>query len=38
VASILEHLDGISLFEPDNPGLDGFGAPASIKVALRRAA
>jgi cytochrome P450 len=38
VASLLRHLDGISLCDPDDPELDGFGAPASIRVTLRRAA
>jgi cytochrome P450 len=38
VASLLRHLDGISLFEPDMEALDGFGAPASVRVELRRAA
>ncbi len=38
VASLLRHLDGISLFDPDMEALDGFGAPASVRVELRRAA
>jgi cytochrome P450 len=38
VASMLRHLDGISLCDPSMPELDGFGAPASVKVELRRAA
>ena len=38
VTSLLRHLDGISLFEPDMEALDGFGAPASVRVELRRAA
>ncbi len=38
VASLLRHLDGISLCDPDDAALDGFGAPASIRVTLRRAA
>jgi cytochrome P450 len=38
VASLLRHLDGIKLCDPDLPELDGFGAPASIMVELRRAA
>jgi cytochrome P450 len=38
VTSLLRHLDGISLFEPDMAALDGFGAPASVRVELRRAA
>ena len=38
VASLLRHLDSISLFEPDMEALDGFGAPASVRVELRRAA
>jgi cytochrome P450 len=35
VTSLLRHLDGISLFEPDMAALDGFGAPASVRVELR---
>jgi len=38
VTSLLRHLDSISLFEPDMEALDGFGAPASVRVELRRAA
>ena len=38
VASMLRHLDGISLCDPQMPELDGFGAPASVKVELRPAA
>ena len=38
VASMLRHLDGISLCDPHMPELDGFGAPASVKVELRPAA
>lgn len=38
VTSLLHHLDGISLTDPDIEALDGFGAPASVRVALRRAA
>ena len=38
VASMLEHLDGISLCDPHMPELDGFGAPGSVKVELRRVA
>ena len=38
VASMLRHLDGISLCDPGMPELDGFGAPASVKVELRPAA
>jgi len=38
VASLLRHLDGISLVDPDMTELDGFGAPNSIAVELRRAA
>jgi cytochrome P450 len=38
VASLLRHLDGIKLCDPDLPELDGFGAPTSIMVELRRAA
>jgi cytochrome P450 len=38
VTSLLRHLDSISLFEPDVEALDGFGAPASVRVELRRAA
>jgi len=38
VTSLLRHLDSISLFEPDMEALDGFGAPASVPVELRRAA
>ena len=38
VTSMLRHLDGISLCDPDMPELDGFGAPASVKVELRPAA
>jgi cytochrome P450 len=35
VASMLKHLDGISLCDPQMPELDGFGAPASVEVELR---
>ncbi len=38
VTSLLHHLDSISLFEPDMEALDGFGAPLSVPVELRRAA
>ena len=38
VASMLRHLGGISLCDPTMPELDGFGAPASVKVDLRPAA
>jgi hypothetical protein len=38
VASMLRHLDRISLCNPEDPGLDGFGAPASIEVELESAA
>jgi len=38
VTSLLRHLDSISLFEPDMEALDGFGAPSSVRVELRRAA
>lgn len=38
VTSLLRHLDSISLFEPDMEALDGFGAPLSVPVELRRAA
>jgi len=38
VASMLRHLDGISLCDPHMPELDSFGAPASVKVDLRPAA
>jgi cytochrome P450 len=38
VAALLDQLDGISLVDPGDPALDGFGAPASIRVDLRRAA
>lgn len=38
VASLVRHLDGISLSDPDMEALDGFGAPASVRVELRRAA
>lgn len=38
VASMLRHLDGITLCNPDDPELDGFGAPNSIRVELERAA
>ena len=37
VTSLLKHLDGISLCEPNDPALDGFGAPAFVEVELRRA-
>jgi cytochrome P450 len=37
VASMLRHLDGISLCDPSMPELDGFGAPASVPVELRPA-
>jgi cytochrome P450 len=38
VASLLEHLDGISIRHFNAAELDGFGVPASIPVELRRAA
>jgi cytochrome P450 len=38
VASMLRHLDRIILCNPEDPGLDGFGAPASIEVELESAA
>jgi len=38
VASMARYLDGISLCDPHMPELDGFGAPASVKVELRPAA
>jgi cytochrome P450 len=38
VASLLEHLDGISICNFNSAELDGFGVPASIPVELRRAA
>jgi cytochrome P450 len=38
VASMLRHLDGISLCDPEMPELDGFGAPGSVEVELRRVA
>ena len=38
VASMLRHLDRITLCDPDDPELDGFGAPGSIKVELQGAA
>ncbi len=38
VVSMLRHLDGISLCDPTQPELDGFGAPASVRVELRPAA
>jgi cytochrome P450 len=38
VASMLDHLDGITLVDPGDPALESFGAPASIKVELNRAA
>jgi cytochrome P450 len=38
VASLLEHLEGISLCDPDTAELDGFGAPASVRVELQRVA
>ena len=37
VASLLRHLDGISLCDPNDARLDGFGAPAFVMVELRRA-
>jgi cytochrome P450 len=37
VASLLRHLDGISLCDPDDARLDEFGAPAFVMVELRRA-
>ncbi len=38
VTSMLEHLDGISISDFNPAELDGFGAPASIPVSIRRAA
>ncbi len=38
VASMLRHLEGITLCNPTDPELDGFGAPNSILVELQRAA
>lgn len=38
VASLLKHLDGISICNFNSAELDGFGMPASIAVELRRAA
>lgn len=38
VAAMLRHLDGISLCDPNQPELDGFGAPASVEVELKPAA
>jgi cytochrome P450 len=38
VESLLRHLDGISLAKIDLAELDGFGAPSSVPVRLRRAA
>ena len=38
VTSLLHHLDGISLCDPDDAALDGFGSPSSIRVTLRRGA
>ncbi|MDG2050558.1 MAG: cytochrome P450 [Myxococcota bacterium] len=35
VESMLRHLDGLSLCDPEMPELDGFGAPASVGVELR---
>jgi cytochrome P450 len=37
VAAMLRHLDGITLRDPDDPALDGFGAPLSVGVELQRA-
>jgi cytochrome P450 len=38
VASMLRHLDRIRLCNPEDPELDGFGAPGSIEVELESAA
>jgi cytochrome P450 len=38
VASMLRHLDRITLCNPEDPELDGFGAPGSIKVEIEAAA
>ncbi len=38
VASLLRHLDGISLLDDDTSALDGFGMPGSVMVELRPAA
>ena len=38
IASLLRHLDGIELANIDLAELDGFGAPTSVPVTLRRAA
>ncbi len=38
VMSMLRHLDGIAFSDPGGVELDGFGAPASIRVDLKRAA
>jgi cytochrome P450 len=38
VASLLKHLEGISLCDPDDTQLDGFGAPTFVMVELQRSA
>jgi hypothetical protein len=35
---MLRHLDRIRLCNPEDPELDGFGAPGSIEVELESAA
>jgi cytochrome P450 len=37
VGALLRNLDGIRLIDPDMEELDGFGAPSSVPVAMRRA-
>ena len=38
VASLLQHLDAISLVDRDTSPLDEFGAPASLSIQIDRAA
>jgi len=38
VTSLLEHLDGIALVDPDFEALNGFGMPESVPVELTPAA